>query len=355
MHESSVEKSKISISSFFNRKHLLAAVLIISPLLAFFYSLTIGRYDYIPFRTVVDVVLSRFFDIEPYWDPVYEIVVFRLRIPRALLAMLIGAGLAVSGASFQGIFRNPLVSPHILGVATGSAFGGLLAMMLFRNQALDLLFAIIFGFVALILAHLMSRVRGGTPILMLVLAGVVVNAFFSAMISLVSYTADPIAELPDVVFTLMGSLADASYQKLDIVTVPILVCILVLYLLRWRINLLSLGDEDAQALGVRVERIKWLIITCVTVIVALCVSVSGVIGWVGLALPHIARMLVGPDHRVLIPTSISLGAVYLLLMDDIARTLTPAEIPLGILTAIIGAVIFGYLLKRTQGRGWVDS
>lgn len=348
-------KSKISISSLCNKKTLLAAVLIISPLFAFFLSLTVGRYDYIPFRTVIDVVLSRFIDIEPYWDPVYEIVIFRLRMPRALLAMLIGAGLSVSGASFQGIFRNPLVSPHILGVASGSAFGGLFAMILFKHPSLNLLFAIIFGFVALILAHFMSRVRGGTPILMLVLAGVVVNAFFSAMIALVTYAADPLYELPEVVFWLMGSLADASYQKLDVVAVPILVCIFILHLLRWRINLLSLGDEDAHALGVRVERVKWLIITCVTVIVALCVSVSGVIGWVGLALPHIARMLVGPDHRVLIPTTISLGAVYLLVMDDIARTLTPAEIPLGILTATIGAMIFGYLLKRTQGRGWVES
>ena len=334
-----------------NRKVLLIT-LVALPVVFFFISLMCGRYE-ISFQKVIGIIGSRFLPINPYWTSIEESVVINLRLPRVLLAMLIGAGLSVSGASFQGIFRNPLVSPHILGVAAGAGFGGVLAMLLFDHPASIFISAFIFGVVAMITAYLMSRVGKVTPILMLVLSGVIVGAFFTAMISLLKYVADPTDELPSIVFWLMGSLATASYEKLAIVAIPILICIITLFLLRWRINIVSLGDEDAQALGIDVEKTRWLIIICVTIIVALSVSISGIVGWVGLAIPHIARMLVGPDHKVLLPTSISFGAVYLVCIDDIARSLTPAEIPLGILTAIVGAIIFGYLLKKTHGGGWL--
>ena len=331
----------------------MAVIFIALPLITFIGSLMFGRYE-VSFQNVIGIILSQFMHIDPYWTTTDEIVIIKLRIPRILLAMLIGAGLSVSGASFQGIFRNPLVSPHILGVASGAGFGGIVAMVLFDHPWSVLLFSFVFGIAALVAAHFMSRVGKATPILMLVLSGVIVNAFFAAMISVVKFLSDPLDELPSIVFWLMGSLAASSYTKLAMVSVPILICMGILIALRWRINILSLGDEDAQALGIGVENVKWMIIICVTVIVALSVSICGIIGWVGLAIPHIARMVVGPDHQVLLPASMSFGAVYLLLMDDIARTLTPAEIPLGILTAIIGAVIFGYLLRTTHGRGWVD-
>lgn len=335
------------------QKSVLAAVLIMLPILTFIVSITIGRYE-VSIHSVIGILLSQFFPLDPYWTATDESVVINLRIPRILLAMLVGAGLSISGASFQGIFRNPLVSPDILGVASGAGFGGIVALILLGNQGSVFISSFIFGIIALIAAHRLSRVSKTTSILMLVLSGVIVNAFFTAMISIVKFSSDPQNELPSIVFWLMGSLAGASYIKLAIVSIPLLVCMTILLLLRWRINILSLGDEDAYALGMRVENIRWLIIICVTIIVALSVSISGIIGWVGLAIPHIARMVVGPDHRVLLPASMSFGAVYLLLMDGLARTLTPAEIPLGILTAIIGATVFGYLLRKTKGRGWVE-
>lgn len=332
----------------------LAALLIILPIFAFFISISIGRY-FIQIQDVIGILASLVIPINPFWTPTEEMVVIKLRIPRILLAMLIGAGLSVSGATFQGIFRNPLVSPYILGVASGAAFGGILAMLLFNFKGMIIIFSFIFGILALFIAYRMSKTGKTTPILLLVLSGVIVNALFTALISLMKYLADPLDELPSIVFWLMGSLASANYSKLFIVLVPALPCIIVLYLLRWRLNILSLGDEDAQALDCNVEKIRWVMIICVTLIVSLAVSVSGIIGWVGLAIPHIARMIVGPDHKILIPACISIGAAYLVFMDDIARTLTAAEIPLGILTSIVGALIFGCLLMKTHGRGWVDS
>lgn len=333
---------------------LLLLILIVLPLISFFISLALGRYE-VPFCKVIGITASRFLPLKHYWPQIDENIVINLRFPRILLAMLIGAGLSVSGATFQGIFKNPLVSPHILGVAAGAGFGGILAMMLFNHPLLIFISAFIFGIVAMIGAFFISRVGKSTPILMLVLSGVIINAFFQAMISLLKYIADPMDQLPAIVFWLMGSLLAASYRKLAMVAIPIIVCIILLFLLRWRINILSLEEDDARALGIDVEKTKWLIITLVTIIVSLSVSVCGIIGWVGLAVPHISRMLVGPDHQVLIPTSISLGAAYLVCIDTIARTITPAEIPLGILTAIIGAPIFGYLLKKTYGGGWIGG
>lgn len=333
---------------------LLVVLLITLPIFSFFVSIAIGRYV-VQIQNVLGILFSLVVPIDPYWTPTEEMVVIKYRVPRILLAMLIGAGLSVSGATFQGMFRNPLVSPYILGVASGAGFGGVLAMLLFDFKGMIMLFSFLFGVIALVIAYRMSKTGKTTPILLLVLSGVIVNALFTALISLIKYLADPLDELPSIVFWLMGSLASANYSKLFTVLILILPCICILYSLRWRLNILSLGDEDAQALDCNVEKIRWAMIICVTLIVSISVSVSGIIGWVGLAIPHIARMVVGPDHKILIPACISFGATYLVFMDDIARTLTAAEIPLGILTSIIGALIFGYLLMKTHGRGWVDS
>jgi iron complex transport system permease protein len=335
-------------------KTFLYFFLITVPILSLLVSLICGRYI-VPPENVAGVLCSKILYVRPFWTPTDELIVINLRLPRILLAMLIGAGLSVSGASFQGIFRNPLVSPDILGVASGAAFGGVLAMVLFKENASTFVLAFVFGLVALIVAYFISRVGKSSSILMLVLSGVIVNALFTAVLSLLKCVADPRDTLPAIEFWLMGSLTSSSYEQLNLIGVPMIICIIILFLLRWRINLLSLGDEDAQSLGVNTEGLRCIIIICVTIIVALAVSISGIIGWVGLAIPHIARMVVGPDHKILVPTSISFGSVFLLLIDDLARTLTSAEIPLGILTAIVGVVVFGYLLRRTHGRGWIDA
>jgi iron complex transport system permease protein len=281
-----------------------------------------------------------------------ETVIFQVRLPRVLLAMFVGAGLSISGASFQGMFQNPLVSPGILGVSAGAGFGAALAILLSGNDAVIQISAFGFAILAVALTYRISRVYKTTPVLMLVLSGVVVGALFLALIGLIKYVADPYEKLPAITFWLMGSLSDASVKHLTTVVPPIVAGSIGLLLVRWRMNILSMGDEEARSLGINTELLKRFIIICATVVTAAAVCVSGMIGWVGLVIPHVARMIVGPDHKVLLPASLSLGAGYLLVIDNIARTATSAEIPLGILTAIIGAPFFAYLLRKTRGRGW---
>jgi iron complex transport system permease protein len=276
-------------------------------------------------------------------------VIFNIRLPRILMALCIGGGLAISGSAFQGMFQNPLVSPDILGVTAGAGFGAALGILLSGNAATVQLFALSFGVLAVILSYSISRIYKTTPTLMLVLAGIVVGAIFSALLSLVKYVADPHQKLPAIVFWLMGSLAAISAQDVVTATPPMLAGMAGLLLVRWRINLLSMGDEEARALGVKTEQLKGIIILCCTAITASAVSVCGIIGWVGLVIPHIGRMLVGPDHKILLPASLAIGAAYLIVIDDLARSVMSAEIPLGILTAIVGAPFFAFLLRRTQG------
>ena len=310
-------------------------------------SLGVGRYD-IPFLRVVEILWS---PISPPAVPVTATeanVVFTVRMPRILLALLTGAGLALSGATLQGVFRNPLVGPQVMGVSSGAAFGGTLAILLSFSRYGLLGSAFIFGLSALVIVYGLNGIVARRNILALVLAGVVVSGFFGALVSLVQYLADTEDKLPAMVFWLLGSFATANWEKFWLIAGPVVVSSLLLLGLRWRINLLSIGDEDARALGVNVEPLRWLILVLVSCIVAAQVAVSGIIGWVGLVVPHMARMLVGPDHRVMMPASLLIGGLYLLVIDTIARTATSSEIPLGILTALIGTPVFALVLRQTQ-------
>ncbi len=310
-------------------------------------SLGIGRYD-IPFARVIDILLAPVRAPAVAITPSEANVVFTVRLPRILLALLTGAGLALSGAALQGVFRNPLVGPQVIGVSSGAAFGGTLAILLSLPRYGLLGSAFAFGLSALILVYALNGIVARRNILALVLAGVVVTGFFSALVSLLQYLADTEDKLPAMVFWLLGSFATANWDKFFLVAAPVLVGSLLLLGLRWRINLLSMGDEDARALGVTVEPLRWLVLVLVSCIVAAQVAVSGVIGWVGLVVPHMARMLVGPDHRVMMPASLIIGALYLLVIDTVARTVTATEIPLGILTALIGTPVFALVLRQTQ-------
>jgi iron complex transport system permease protein len=334
-----------------NRRNLLILItLLILPLILGCASLFLGRYPIHP-TTMIKVLGSMVLPIEPDWIDTVETVVFNIRLPRILLAMAIGASLSISGAAFQGMFQNPLVSPDILGVTSGAGFGAALAILLDGNSLAIQISALIFGMLAVALSYVISRVYKTTPTLMLVLSGIVVGAIFSALLSLIKYVADPHQKLPAIVFWLMGSLAAVS--KRDVVTAlpPMVAGMIGLLLVRWRINILSMGDEEARSLGVKTEVLKGIIVVCSTIVTASAVSVCGIIGWVGLIIPHVGRMLVGPDHRRLLPACIGLGAAYLIVIDDISRTLISSEIPLGILTAIVGAPFFAFLLRKTQG-GW---
>lgn len=323
--------------------------LVVLPIIVFLISICLGRYAISP-GTGFSILISRILPIEPTWTTIEESVIIQIRLPRVLLAMLVGSGLAVAGASFQGLFRNPLVSPDILGVSAGAGFGACLGILISGDTILVQSLAFGFGILAVVGAYMIGKLKTGTSLLMLVLAGVIIGAFFSALIGLTKYVADPEEQLPTIVYWLMGSMASASYKDLLWGAPPILIGSLILFLLRWRINILSLGEEEAQSLGVNTQWLRWLVIIAATVITASAVSLCGIVGWIGLIIPHIGRMLVGPNHKVLLPACVSIGAFSLLIIDDVARAATAAEIPLSILTAIIGAPFFAYLLRRTGGR-----
>ena len=282
----------------------------------------------------------------------YQTLIWDIRLPRAVLGAMVGGSLAVSGAAFQGFFRNPLVSSGILGVSAGAGFGAALAILLFHSTSMIYVFAFLFGGLAVLFSFLIGKVYNATPTITLVLGGVIVSSVFSALISLAKYVADPYEQLPAIVFWLMGSLASARYQDIAVAGIPMAVGVAGLLAIRWRINILSMGDREAHSLGINTTLTKAIVIVCATLATAGAVCVSGVIGWVGLVIPHIGRMLVGNDNRVLIPASLCLGAFFLVVVDGLGRALTGSEIPLGILTALVGGPFFVYLLKTTKGGGW---
>ena len=285
-------------------------------------------------------------------DAAVETVVWKIRGPRVVAALLIGAALAAAGAAYQNMFRNPLVSPDILGVSAGAAVGAVLGIFLSLNVILIQSLAFAFGLGAVALVYVVSNaVRGHDPLLVLVLAGVVVGSLLGACVALMKYLADPYNQLPAITFWLLGSLASASPADVWS-TLPLMVLgLLPMWLLRWRINLLSLDDEEARALGVETGRIRIIVIAAATLMTSAAVAISGVIGWIGLVIPHFARMLVGPDFSRLLPTSILLGAGFLLAVDTLARTVARIEIPLGVLTAFVGTPLFLWQLA-TARRGW---
>jgi iron complex transport system permease protein len=324
-----------------------AVLLILLPPALLYASLFVGRFAVSPID-VARILLAQIFPIAPDWPKSVETIVLQIRLPRAIMAMCVGAGLSISGAAYQGMFRNPLVSTDILGVTAASGFGAAVALLLSANALGLQLTAFAFGLAGVALTYRLARIYQTTPVLMLVLSGVVVAAFFSALLSGAKYVADPESRLPAITYWLLGSLNAASIKGLAMALPPIILGSLGLLLVRWKLNVLAMGDEEARSLGVETERLKGIVIVCTTLITAAAVSVCGMVGWVGLVIPHVGRMLVGPDHRYLLPATLSIGASYLLFIDDIARTATAGEIPLGILTAIIGAPFFAYLLRRTS-------
>lgn len=320
--------------------------------LAFVLSFGVGRYP-IPFARVGQLLF-------PWWRGTggegageMATVMFSIRLPRILAAMLVGAALSASGAAYQGLFRNPLVSPGILGVSAGASFGAALAILLAFNSVGLQLTAFAFGLLAVACTYGVGAVLGrrGEPVLVMILAGVIMATLFTAFVSLIKFVADPYNTLPTITYWLMGSLAAITRDDLTVAVVPFGLGLAVLLALRWRLNVLAFGDEEARALGVNTGRLRWLVIFCATLMTATAVAISGVIGLVGLVVPHLSRLLVGPNYRMLMPVATVMGAIFLLLVDDLARSLFPVEVPLGIITAIIGAPFFLYLLVHTR-RGW---
>ncbi|GAB5506078.1 MAG: iron ABC transporter permease [Rhizobiaceae bacterium] len=309
--------------------------------------LGLGRLS-IPLPTVAAILFQDIVPVTKDWSVLDERIVTLVRAPRILIAALSGAALAMCGAALQGIFRNPLVSPQILGISSGSAFGGALAILFGYSGFMLVGSAFAFGVLALLSVGFVARVDGRTETATIVLAGIIVGALFAALVSLVQFVADPNSSLPAIVGWLMGSFASATWPRLMLAAPAIAIAAIGLYLLRFRVNVLSLGDDEARSFGVRVERDRWIFFLLVALGTGAVVAVAGVVGWVGLVVPHAARLIVGPDHRILVPASALLGAAYLVIIDTLARTVSASEIPLSVLTAIIGAPVFALLLRRSR-------
>lgn len=318
---------------------VLAATIVVAML-----ALTVGAYPVSP-RGFLDAVAALWSGEGPRTPE--ERVLLTIRGPRVLSGLIVGAALAAAGVVYQGLFRNPLVSPDVLGVSAGAGLGAVLGIFLSLPVAMIQAFAFAGGLSTVALVYALAvAVRGRDPTLVLVLGGVVVGALAGAAISLLKILADPYDQLPAITFWLLGSLASVRGSDVTSVLPAVLIGLAPLVLLRWRIDVLSLGDEEAKALGLDAGRLRAGVIAAATLITASVVAISGVIGWVGLVIPHIARMLVGPGFVRLLPVAMALGAAYLVLVDMLARSIGRIEIPIGILTAIVGAPFFLWLLWR---------
>lgn len=308
-------------------------------------SIGAGRFSVSAAR-ILEILTNSLINPSAAPEAMDERIVLLVRLPRVLLAALSGAALAVGGAALQGVFRNPLVSPQILGISQGAAFGGALAIFFGFSGIILLGMAFSLGLVALIIVGALARINGRTEVITVILSGTIIGALFGALVSIVQFLADPNTSLPAIVFWLMGSFSTATWARLGLAVPGMAIGLLIVYMLRYRLNLLALEESEARSLGVNPDKERWFIFAAISLMTGTSVAVAGIVGWIGLVVPHAARIIVGEDHRALIPASAILGAAYLTFIDTLARTLTAAEIPLGVLTALIGAPVFAVLLRR---------
>lgn len=314
----------------------------------FLVSFSLGKYP-ASVEDVVKILLSRVLPITQSWSDEMAGVVLWLRLPRILLGCLVGGGLSAAGAAYQSAFQNAMASPDLLGATAGSAFGAALAILLGGSSGVITASAFAFGLLTVGVTCLVGSRAQGNRVVNFILAGIMMTSLFTAGTSYIKLIADPTDQLPAITYWLMGSLNSTRLHDLAFAAVPMSAGILTLVLLRWRMNLLTLGDDAARSMGVNADALRLGVTISATLITASAVAVSGMIGWVGLVIPHLCRRLVGADNRYLLPASVLLGAAFLVLVDDAARCLSTSEIPIGILTAVIGAPFFLYLILRKEG------
>ena len=344
------EKRFLSEYAQKKRKNALALIIIIILLLAaFIVSFGVGRYAMPPGEVIESFIRGIQNGVGEIsdWGAAEDTVVWLVRLPRILAAVLVGAALSASGATYQGLFRNPMVSPDILGASAGASVGACLMMLLNQNTAMIQVGAFIMGIAAVALSYFLSKAigRGGNLVLILVLCGMTVNTLFQAIVSIIKYMADTESQLPAMTYWLMGSIAKVGYKDLFAIgVIPIMV-------LRWRLNILSFGEDEAKAMGVNVSTVRLISIICATLLTAAVVSIAGTIGWVGLMIPHLVRFLVGPNNKTLVPMSLLTGGLFMLIIDNLCRSLLAYEIPLGVLTSLLGAPFFIFILYKRKGNG----
>ena len=310
-------------------------------------SLMLGRYPISP-DEALGMLVSRLFPLDAFWTDQQATLFFNVRLPRILLGLMVGCSLAAAGAAFQGTFQNPLVSPDILGASQGAAFGAAVAILLGLGAFGISAFAFAAAIVTVLLVLLVSSRAKGNHMMVVVLAGVMMSSLLQAAVSYTKLIADPTDQLAAITYWLMGSLTGAKPADLAMAAAPMAAGLLALFALRWRINILTMGDDEASTMGVNAQRVRIVVIFAATLVTAASVAVTGMIGWVGLVIPHFARMVIGCDYRKLLPASMLMGASFLLIVDDVARLATTSEIPIGILTAFVGAPFFLYLITRKK-------
>lgn len=287
----------------------------------------------------------------PFLTGSEDTVIWLVRMPRITAAILVGAALSVSGATYQGLFRNPMVSPDILGASAGASVGACLMMLFDQGDVMIQAAAFIMGIFAVALSYFLSKTigRGNNMVLLLVLCGMTVNTLFQAFVSIIKYLADTESQLPEMTYWLMGSLAKVRYEDLAFFMIPFAIGVIPIMMLRWKLNVLSFGEDEARAMGVNVTYVRVICIICATLLTAAVVSIAGTIGWVGLMIPHLVRFIIGPNNKTLIPLSLFTGALFMLVVDDFCRALLAYEIPLGVLTSLLGAPFFIFILFRRKG------
>ena len=323
--------------------------LLIFCVIAFCIGMCCGRYQ-ITVGELVQVLGSRILKTEIAWSKNVDNVVWAIRLPRMCAAFLVGAGLALSGATYQGIFQNPLVSPDLLGVSAGACVGASIAILCKMPSAMIQLLAFAGGLLAVGLTNAIPALFRNKSNLMLVLAGIIVSGFFNSAQGLLKYVADPDTQLAQITYWTMGSLAKVSASGVIAVIPVMIIAMAVLLFLRWRMNLLAIGESEAHALGVQVGKLRGISIICATILTASSICIAGTVGWIGLVIPHLGRLLVGADNKHLLPASLFMGGGFLMLIDTCARNISGSEIPLSILTGFIGTPVFLWLMVKQKSK-----
>ena len=326
-------------------KPSLITTLLVIYILVFFLSFSTGRFPVTP-PELLKILFSRIAGLPHDLSPQAEAVVFSIRLPRIIVSSLIGAGLSVSGLVFQTIFRNPMVSPDVLGTSTGAGFGAALALLFALPSAMVSVSAFLMGLLAVSFVYLVASRIPSNQVLGLVLGGIMISSLFQSATSFIKLVADPEDELPAITYFLMGSFSGADMGDVRLLLIPMAISLTAILAISWRLNILTLSDDEALSLGVRIRVIRIIAIASASLMTASSVAVSGIIGWVGLVIPHFSRMIAGPDARRSVPASIFLGAAFLTAADTVSRSVTYSEIPIGILTSFIGAPFFLYLIIR---------
>lgn len=347
-----MNKENITPESIRRRNHLILTVMGVLLVVVTLLSFTLGRYP-VPLKELMGILRHKFaglfgIETEVFWTDQMLAAVWNIRLPRVLLSILVGASLAAAGASYQGVFQNPMASPDILGASAGAGFGAAMAILLGASSFSITISAFGMSLASVALVFWVSRHAKGDRVLGLVLAGIMISSLFQAGTSFIKLVADPNNKLPQITYWLMGSLSGAQWKNVNLAVFPMMLGLIPLLLLRWRLNVITMGDDEARAMGVNASRIRLGIILCSTLVTAAAVSVSGMIGWVGLVIPHMMRRVIGSDYRYLMPASIIGGGIFLMVVDNVSRNAFTSGIPIGILTAFIGAPFFLWLIT---GRG----